>query len=138
MAPTILTAETVQSILSEVILDRSTPVRDAVDRYFAPGYIQVTDGAVSDREAFITHVEAVRGHIQSGELKVVDFVLDPARGVFADRHVVKVVKNDGNASELDVYMFGRLDGDGRITEVNEITRVISGASGDSELARVRH
>ncbi|KAJ1547530.1 hypothetical protein HK405_005609, partial [Cladochytrium tenue] len=128
----------VQSILSEVILDRSTPVRDAVDRHFAPGYIQITDGAVSDREAFIKHVEALRGHIQSGEFKVVDFVYDPVRGVFADRHVFKAVKNNGNTSELEIYMFGKLDGDGRVTEVNEITRVISGASGDSELARVRH
>jgi hypothetical protein len=55
----------------------------------------------------------------------------------ADRHRVTVTKSDGSTSEIEVYLFGTLDPDGRLRRVDEVTRVVVGEADDADLARAR-
>lgn len=124
-----------QKILNEVCFDHSLEVASTVDRYFSPGYRQVTDGHVSDRESFIQHIVAVRGRVAHGEIEVLDFLQVGAR--FAQRHLARVTKTDGSQAQIEVYLFGNVDVDGKILAAHELTRVISGGHGDDQLGRIQ-
>lgn len=128
-------ADELQKILNEVCFDCSREVRSSIDRYFSPDYRQVTDGHSCDREAFIQHVVALRKTLSAGRIRV-DSFLSSGR-LFADRHQVSVNKRDGSQVEIEIYLFGELDSQGKILAVHELSRVIRGDAADSELGRIQ-
>ena len=48
-----------------------------------------------------------------------------------------MTKRDGTVSQLEIYLFGELAADGRLRRVDEVSRVVAGAEGDTSLARAR-
>jgi len=57
------------------------PLAETIDRYFAPGYRQCTDGEEPDRAAFGEHMQTLRRRVASGRVEVSEVV----RGEAASR-----------------------------------------------------
>lgn len=111
------------------------PVEAVTSRYFAPDYLQTTDGEELDRDGFADHMQSLRRHIVSGHIEVLEVVSDGTH--FADRHLITATKTDGSTLVGEVYMFGDLTADGQFRRITETARVIDGTSADRELARIR-
>ncbi|MGO4726980.1 MULTISPECIES: nuclear transport factor 2 family protein [unclassified Inquilinus] len=105
---------------------------DRIPEFFTDDYEQVTDGEHSDRARFDAHVRHVAGAVRSIAVTVLDAVRQG--DAIADRHVVEVTHADGRQAAIEVYLFGILR-DGRLAQVNEVTRVLSGTEALRELAR---
>jgi hypothetical protein len=115
--------------------EETYPVDATVDRYFSPDSAQCTDGEVTDRAQFVAHIRALRSLVVGGRIEVLEAVGVGER--IADRHRVTVTKSDGSTSQIEVYLFGTLDPDGRLCRVDEITRVLAGGPDDAVLTRIR-
>jgi hypothetical protein len=108
------------------------PLEATVDRCFSPDYEQRTDGEVTDRAGFVAHVRALRSLVVDGRIEVLEAMRVGER--VADRHRVTVTKTDGSTSEIEVFLFGTLDPEGRLRRVDEVTRVAVGHADDAVLA----
>jgi predicted SnoaL-like aldol condensation-catalyzing enzyme len=111
------------------------PLLETIDRYFAPGYRQCTDGEEIDRAGFVEHMRALRRRVASGQVEVIEAVREGNH--VADRHRVEVTKPDGGTVTMEVYLFGDLDDTGRLVRVDEVSRMLSGGSDDVDLASAR-
>ena len=127
----------IETALTEVCFgcEDSHPLEATIDRYFTPDYQQRTDGELVDRDGFAAHIKVLRGLVTHGEVEVFEALRDGDR--IADRHRVSVTKRDGTVSQLEIYLFGELAADGRLRRVDEVSRVVAGAEGDTSLARAR-
>jgi hypothetical protein len=127
----------VETALNEVCFgdDDRHPLAATIDRYFAPDYRQYTDGEVVDRDGFAAHIAALRALTATGRIEVLEIVRQGNR--IADRHQVTVTRHDGTTSRMEIYLFGELAADGRLRRVDEISHLLDGAAGDTELARAR-
>ena len=103
--------------------------------YIGGGEKQRTDGEVTDRAGFVAHVSALRSLVLDGRIEILEALRVGER--IADRHRVTVTKLDGSTSEIEVYLFGTLDPEGRLRRVDEVTRVVVGQADDAVLARAR-
>jgi hypothetical protein len=111
------------------------PLEATIDRYFSPDYEQCTDGETTDRAGFVAHVRTLRSLVGEGRIEVLEALRVGER--IADRHRVTLTKSDSSTSQIEVYLFGTLDPDGRLRRVDEVTRVVVGGVGDAALARAR-
>jgi hypothetical protein len=81
------------------------------------------------------HVRTLRSLVGEGRIEVLEALRVGER--IADRHRVSLTKSDGSTSQIEVYLFGTLDPDGRLRRVDEVTRVVIGGAEDAALARAR-
>lgn len=104
-----------------------------LSEYFAPSYVQVTDGKNSKFDEFTHHLDVVRSHISKAEFVIHECVSDGTS--VAWRHTAVMSMKDGGASEFEVFLIGQLDGKGRFERIVESTRQISGKQEDEDLGR---
>jgi len=110
------------SILKNAIDDLLDPTLDlqaAVDRHFAPGFRQRTNGLWDDREAFVTRIARLRDVVGHAQVTVLDEHVDGRR--HAQRHVIELTLRDGQRLAQEVYLFAQRDGEGRFTRIEEVT-----------------
>jgi len=126
----------IETALNEVCFggEDRYPLAATLDRYFAPGYRQYTDGETVDRDGFAAHIKTLRALVADGHIEVLEAVRQDNR--VADRHLVTVTRHDGTTQRIEIYLFGELAPDGRLLRVDEISHVIDGDAG-AELARAR-
>ncbi|WP_405016302.1 nuclear transport factor 2 family protein [Kitasatospora sp. NBC_00070] len=130
-----MTTTDITRAITDLLFTPDLPLDRAVDRHFAPGYRQRTDGVWSDRAGFVQHMERLREVVVSGQIEVHDEFRDGDR--YADRHTVTVVRADGHTSRHEVYLFARFAPDGRFETVQETTLLVSGDEGDRDLGSIR-
>jgi hypothetical protein len=130
-------AQYMSTVLSEVCFgdEDRYPLEPTIDLYFSPDYQQRTDGELVDREGFIEHMRALRTLVLTGQIEVLEVVVQGRQ--IADRHRVTIIKRDGSHSQVEVYLFGEFAEDGRLWRVDEVSRVIIGNAQDAALARTR-
>lgn len=121
--------------LTELIFRRELTVEQAVRLHFTDDYRQRTDGVWSDRAEFIDHIEHLRGVVASGHIEVHEELREGS--AYADRHTVHVVKTDGSAASVEVYLFAQLAEDGRLHRVQETTLMLAGSEADRGLGSAR-
>ncbi|MFG3259898.1 nuclear transport factor 2 family protein [Streptomyces sp. NPDC048172] len=93
-----------------------------VDRYFSPGFLQVSDGIAIDREKLIAHLRPMRKMVESGHYEVREALADGDR--LAARMVIRAVTRKGKRIDTEVHLFGALDAQGRFTRLDQITRTL--------------
>lgn len=133
-----LTKQYLENALNEVCFgsDEQFPLEETVARYFAPGYTQLTDGVPAGYDEFVAHIRLLRSRCAEGRIVMERFVRDGE--TFADQHTVAVTKLDGGTLTAEVYVFGEVDGDGRLRWLEEVTRITAGgAPEDADLAYAR-
>ncbi|MFI2526573.1 nuclear transport factor 2 family protein [Streptomyces sp. NPDC018967] len=94
-----------------------------IDRYYTPGFVQISDGVLIDRERLIAHLRPVRKNLESGTYEVKEAMMQGNR--IAARLVVHAVMRKGRKVDTEVYMFGDLSADGRFSRIDQITRTLS-------------
>ncbi|OJF11159.1 hypothetical protein [Couchioplanes caeruleus] len=130
-----MTPTDIARALNDLLFDPIPDLAEAIDRHFAPGYRQRTDGVWSDRTAFAQHITRLRSVVQSGQVEVHEELRDGLR--YADRHTVTITQHNGRTSRTEVYLFGECAPDGRFHRIEETTRLVSGHSEDENLGRIR-
>lgn len=81
------------------------------------------------------HLHKVRNITRSIEIEVPFLITEGHR--IADRHVVKIENIDGSGVEMEVFLVGERDGEGKFERVWGVTRQVSGEGDGSELERIR-
>lgn len=109
--------------------DRAVPP-DAVCDRLAPDYVQWVDGHVLDLAGFRAHLEEVRARTLSVQVSFEHLASDGRSA--ASIHVAEVVKADGARARVRVIAVYAFSG-GRISRVDELTHLLSGAEGDRAL-----
>ena len=122
-------------VLNEVLNCHEYPLREIMDHYFSTDYRQRTNGHWDDRESFHRHLCKLREIVVSAEVIVLDELRND--NLYADRHRVHVVKKDGATVVQEVYLFARLDADGRALSIEETTLQLEGAEADCDLGNIK-
>jgi len=113
------------STLKEAIddlLDPKLPLQATVDRHFAPGFRQRTNGQWDDRDAFVARIARLRDGLERAQVTVLDEHVDGRR--HAQRHVIELMLRDGQRIAQEVYLFAQRDGEGRFTRIEEVTLAV--------------
>lgn len=122
---------TLDKMYREIFTGAEENIEASVARYFSENYVQVTDGVSIRYPEFLEHVRHLMRVVKRIDIQVLDALRDGDQ--IADRHIVKIVRNDGANSTIEVYLFGELDRDGRCVSVTETTRVVEGAESSKTL-----
>ncbi|MER5637399.1 nuclear transport factor 2 family protein [Kitasatospora sp. NPDC002227] len=125
----------IRSALTDLLLTPALPLAEALERHFTPDYRQRTDGSWADRDAFAEHIAHLRTLVAEGRIEVHDELRDGDR--YADRHTVHLVKHDGAAVSVEVYVFAELAQDGRFRRIEETTLMLSGTEADRKIGSAR-
>ncbi|RKS05536.1 SnoaL-like protein [Nocardiopsis sp. Huas11] len=92
-----------------------------VDRYFTPDYMFLSDGVAQDRRRLLAHARAVRRKAPETDLEVQETVVEGRR--VSARYTVRATIN-GRRMDTEIYMFGEMADDGRLSRLDQITRVL--------------
>lgn len=113
---------TIKDAVEDLLNNRQLTADAAVDRHFGPSFRQRTNGSWDDRPAFLARRVLLREVIQHATITVLDELIDADR--YAERHVVDLVKRDGERILQEVYVFAKRDSDGRFARIEETTLML--------------
>jgi predicted SnoaL-like aldol condensation-catalyzing enzyme len=113
----------------ENMLDPAAPAED-LKAYFADEYHQEADGVHLDLEGFLAHAKTLKGQLVSAE--VIFEKVAVSGPTIADIHIVNGVKQDGSTVQAKVIAFYTIS-EGKITAVDELTRIVKGSAEDRDL-----
>jgi len=94
-------------------------IEEAMDRHFAPSFRQRVNGQWIHRADFCANIAAVRDMACQVKFTVLDECADGAR--YAERHLIELIKQDGERIAHEVYVFAERDHDGRFVRIVEST-----------------
>lgn len=110
---------TIKDAVEDLLNNRQLTVEEAIDRHFGPAFRQRTNGSWDDRAAFRARIIQLRDVVEHTTITVLDELIDADS--YAERHVVDLVKRDGERIVQEVYVFAKRDPDGRFTRIEEAT-----------------
>ena len=92
-----------------------------LDRYHTPDLEYCNDGTVLSRDALLAHVRPVRKRATAVRVDVHEAVVTGDR--VAARYTLTATMRKGGELATEIYMFGRLAADGRISRIDQLTRI---------------
>lgn len=110
---------TIKEAVEDLLNNRQLTVDKAVDRHLGPTFRQRTNGHWDDRTAFRARITLLREVAEHTSITVLDELIEADR--YAERHVVDLVKRDGERIVQEVYVFAERDPDGRFARIEEAT-----------------
>ncbi|MCT1366981.1 hypothetical protein [Kocuria sp. HSID16901] len=122
-----------KKMLDEIFNQRRVPLEEIVETYFARGYRQRTNGSWSTRDEFVSHLSRVRDVVESMDITVASELVEGER--YADHHILRIHKRNGESTVQEVYAFARRDQDGRFLELQEVTLMTVGSETDRGLGQ---
>jgi hypothetical protein len=87
----------------------------------------INDGVRLDRDRLLAHVQTGRRNAGSVQVMVHDAVVDGDR--LAARYTLTATMRKGQVIATEIYMFGQLAADGRLRQVNQVTRSVPAGDG---------
>lgn len=91
-----------------------------VDRFYTPDVVQVTDGVPLDRARLVAHLRPIRKNLVAYRYEVHEALADGDR--LAARLTIHAQLRHERAVSTEVYLFGEVAPDGRISRVHQLTR----------------
>lgn len=113
---------TINDAVEDLLNNRQLTADEAVDRHFGPTFRQRTNGSWDDRPTFLARIVLLREVVERATITVLNELADGNN--YAERHVVDLVKHDGERIVQEVYIFGERDPDGRFTRIEETTLML--------------
>ncbi|MCF7533031.1 hypothetical protein [Pseudomonas petrae] len=98
-------------------------VNDAIDRHFGATFVQRVNGVWIDRQTFVVGISELRSVVAQVTVTVLDELVDAGR--YAERHIIELIKHDGERIVQEVYVFARFDADGRFNRIEETSVAVS-------------
>jgi ketosteroid isomerase-like protein len=90
------------------------------DRYHAPGFTLRNDGLPLSRDALVAHMRPARKNVVDLRVDIHEALTDGDR--VAARFTIVAAMRRGHTVRTDIHMFGRLAADGRLQEIDQLTR----------------
>lgn len=115
------------AILKQAIDDLFNPrlaLDVALDRHFSPGFLQRVNGAWIDRAAFRAAIAQSRATLVRATITVLDEFVEGPR--YSERHVIELVRCDGDRASQEVYVFAQRDRLGRFVRIEELVLALAG------------
>ena len=112
-----------KNAIHDLFNDSLLTADDAIDRHFAPGFRQRSNGHWDERAAFRARIILLREVFEHATISVLDEFLDGER--YAERHVIDLMKRDGERILQEVYVFAERDRDGRFTRIEETSVMLA-------------
>jgi hypothetical protein len=113
---------TIKEAIEDLFNNPQLSADEAIDRHFGPDFRQRTNGSWDDRPAFFARMVDFREIVKHATITVLDELVDGER--YAERHIVDLLKHDGDRIRLEVYIFARRDPAGRFTRIEETTLIL--------------
>ncbi|MDL4818266.1 nuclear transport factor 2 family protein [Actinomadura opuntiae] len=127
----IRTARDLTDFLTDYTRDMAVSDEDpaaVLDRYFVPDFAYRNDGLAIDRRRMIEHAGPVRKNIDKAAMAAADrsgleiYEAMVSGDRIAARYTLRTRMRKGKTFAAEIYMFGRLAPDGRIQQVDQVTR----------------
>ena len=90
------------------------------DRYHAPGFVLHNDGVPMSRDALVAHTRPARKNVVDLSIEVHEALAEGDR--VAARFTIVAAMRRGHTVRTDIHMFGRLAPDGRLQQIDQLTR----------------
>lgn len=113
---------TIQEAIEDLFNNRQLSADEAINRHFGPDFRQRTNGSWDDRSTFLARIIHLRETAKHATITVLDELVDGER--YAERHIIDLVRHDGERIRLEVYIFARRDPAGRFTRIEETTLIL--------------
>jgi hypothetical protein len=110
----------IQTVVEDFLGDDALTIEQAADRHYGPGFRQRTNGKWANRTDVLNTLGALRANTSQVQVTVLDELVDGPR--YAERHIIELRTTDGQWIAQEVYVFARLDDDGRLSQIEELTR----------------
>lgn len=123
------------NILDKILNRREYTIQQIVDTYFSNQYEQCTNGVWDNRQGFIEHLKKLREIIKSAHFNLVEEV--KSEDTLADIHRVIARKYNGDEVIIEVYLFAKLDTEGKIIRIKETTLMLKGKNEDKEIGSIK-
>lgn len=94
-----------------------------VARHYPEGFVQYSDGRRFDRDDLAAHAAPLRKNLVSWRVDVQEALVSGRR--LAARYTMHSTMRKGRELEIEVYMFGELDGEGRFRRIDQLTRTVA-------------
>ncbi|MGE6386008.1 hypothetical protein ACQKEN_10145 [Pseudomonas sp. NPDC078416] len=114
---------TLKSAIDDLFTCAKSSVNEAVDKHFAATFVQRINGVWIDRQTFVAGISQLRSTVAHATVTVLDELVDADR--YAERHIVMLIKHDGERIVQEVYVFARRDADGRFNRIEETSVAVS-------------
>ncbi|MFE3458965.1 nuclear transport factor 2 family protein [Nocardiopsis aegyptia] len=92
-----------------------------LDRYFTPDHTFFSDGVAQDRRRMLAHARAVRRKAPEADLEIQESLVDGRR--VSARYTIRATMR-GRRIDTEIYMFGEMADDGRLSRLDQITRTL--------------
>ncbi|MFI7611520.1 hypothetical protein ACIBP6_09915 [Nonomuraea terrae] len=113
----------ISDALRELAFEPVLELGEALDKYYAPGYIHRSDGKSLSRAQFAEMVAGIRSRTAGGTVTVLDELRDGS--TYAERHVFEITMLDGSTLKREISIFGSFADDGRFQELSETGFTVS-------------
>lgn len=113
---------TIKEAIEDLFNNPQLSADKAIDRHFGPDFRQRTNGSWDDRPAFSARIAHLREIVKHATITVLDELVDGER--YAERHIVDLVRHDGERIRQEVYVFAQRDPDGRFARIEETTLIL--------------
>lgn len=114
---------TIREAVEDLFNDGGLSIEEAIDRHYAPGFRQRTDGSWDDRAAVAARMGQLRERVARATITVLDELSDGPR--YAERHIIDLALRDGEHIVREVLVFADRAADGRFARIEEATRPAS-------------
>ncbi|MCX4027088.1 hypothetical protein H0A36_21360 [Endozoicomonas sp. SM1973] len=106
-----------------------------INHFFAKDYTQYADGEILNLTEFKKHVEIVRNKVSDINFEVTEAA--KSEDTISDRHLVNLELHSGEKAVIEIIQISKLK-NGKIHELHELSRVISGDKALKALASQKH
>ncbi|MGV2873824.1 hypothetical protein [Colwellia sp. E150_009] len=105
--------------IEDLLNNRKLTVDEAADKHFTPNFRQRTNGSWDDRITVIARITELRKVIAQVTITVLN-EFDNAKS-YAERHIIEIVKHDGERICQEVYVFAERENNQRFIRIEETT-----------------
>lgn len=128
-APARFIADFLASFTEAVVRGGEDP-EHAVDRFYTPDIVQVSDGVRLDRDRLVAHIRPVRKNLADYRVEVHEALADGDR--IAARLTIHARMRKGQVIATEVHMFAQFTPDGRLHRSHQVTRTLPTAPAQPE------
>jgi len=112
----------IKDAIEDLFNNPELTTEDAVARHFTPSFRQRINGNWIDHASFLAIMVSMREIVDHVTVTVLDECF--AEHSYAQRHVIDLLKHDGERIVQEVYLFAKRGEDGRFDRIEETTLLI--------------
>ena len=105
--------------IEDLVNNTALTTEQAMDLHFTPSFRQRVNGTWVDHAGFLAAIVSLKASVSHVKITVLDELSGGSR--YAERHIIDLLKRDGEQMRQEVYVFAHRSEDGRFNQIEEIT-----------------